>query len=77
MDCWSVFWICLFSYWAIKESVAMITYNKRQAIKELVEDEFSRQISELVNKKVKRFKNDKEAIRKHLDEIIDEIWSEE
>lgn len=77
MDCWSVFWICLFSYWAIKESVAMITYNKRQAIKELAEDEFSRQISELVNKKVKRFKNDKEAIRKHLDEIIDEIWSEE
>jgi hypothetical protein len=77
MDCWSIFWICLFSYWAIKESVAMITYNKRQAIKELAEDEFSRQISELVNKKVKRFKNDKEAIRKHLDEIIDEIWSEE
>lgn len=77
MDCWSVFWICLFSYWAIKESVAMITYNKRQAIKELAEDEFSRQISELVNKKVKQFKNDKEAIRKHLDEIIDEIWSEE
>ena len=77
MDCWSVFWICLFSYWAIKESVAMITYNKRQAIKELAEDEFSRQISELVNKKVKRFKNDKEAIRNHLDEIIDEIWSEE
>lgn len=77
MDCWSVFWICLFSYWAIKESVAMITYNKRQAIKELAEDEFSRQISELVNKKVKRFKNDKEAIRKHLDEIINEIWSEE
>lgn len=77
MDCWSVFWICLFSYWAIKESVAMITYNKRQAIKELAEDEFSRQISELVNKKVKQFKNDKKAIRKHLDEIIDEIWSEE
>ena len=77
MDCWSIFWICLFSYWAIKESVAMITYNKRQAIKELAEDEFSRQISELVNKKVKRFKSDKEAIRKHLDEIIDEIWSEE
>ncbi len=77
MDCWSVFWICLFSYWAIKESVAMITYNKRQAIKELAEDEFSRQISELVNKKIKRFKNDKEAIRNHLDEIIDEIWSEE
>ena len=77
MDCWSVFWICLFSYWAIKESVSMITYNKRQAIKELAEDEFSRQISELVNKKIKRFKNDKEAIRNHLDEIIDEIWSEE
>ena len=77
MDCWSVFWICLFSYWAIKESVAMITYNKRQAIKELAEDKFSRQISELVNKKIKRFKNDKEAIRNHLDEIIDEIWSEE
>lgn len=77
MDCWSVFWICLFSYWAIKESVAMITYNKRQAIKELAEDEFSRQISELVNKKVKQFKNDKEAIRNHLEEIIDEIWSEE
>lgn len=77
MDCWSVFWICLFSYWAIKESVAMITYNKRQAIKELAEDEFSRQISELVNKKIKRFKNDKEAIRNHLEEIIDEIWSEE
>lgn len=77
MDCWSVFWICLFSYWAIKESVNMITYNKRQAIKELAEDEFSRQISELVNKKIKRFKNDKEAIRNHLDEIIDEIWSEE
>lgn len=77
MDCWSIFWICLFSYWAIKESVAMITYDRRQAIKEIAENEYGEEISKLVNKKVKKFKKDKVSIREHIDEIVDEIWSEE
>ena len=77
MDVWGIFWICLFSYWAIKESVSMITYDKRQAIKELVEQEYGEEISKLVNKKVKKFRKNKESIREHIDEIVDEIWSDE
>lgn len=73
MEVWSIFWICLFSYWTIKESVALLTYNKRQAIKELVAKEYADEISELVNEKVKKFKGDKKKIRDALNDLINEI----
>lgn len=73
MEVWSIFWICLFSYWTIKESVTLLTYNKRQAIKELVAKEYADKISELVNEKVKKFKGDKNKIRDALNDLINEI----
>jgi hypothetical protein len=73
MEVWSIFWICLFSYWTIKESVTLLTYNKRQAIKELVAKEYADEISELVNEKVKKFKGDKDKIRDALNDLINEI----
>jgi anaerobic ribonucleoside-triphosphate reductase len=73
MEVWSIFWICLFSYWTIKESVALLTYNKRQAIKDLVAKEYADEISELVNEKVKKFKGDKDKIRDALNDLINEI----
>jgi hypothetical protein len=73
MECWSICWICLFSYWTIKESVALLTYNKRQAIKDLVAKEYADEISELVNEKVKKFKGDKDKIRDALNDLINEI----
>ena len=73
MDVWSVFWICLFSYWAIKESISLLTYNKRQAVKELVEKEYADEISKLVEQKVKKFKGDKNKIKESLNYLIDEL----
>lgn len=73
MDVWSVFWICLFSYWAIKESISLLNYNKRQAVKELVEKEYADEISKLVEQKVKKFKGDKNKIKESLNDLIDEL----
>lgn len=46
MSEWSIFWICLFSYWTIKEVVELLTYNRRKAIKELAREECRQEISE-------------------------------
>lgn len=71
MNEWCVFWICLFTYWTIKESVAMITYNQRQAIKDLVKKEYGRRISELVDEKVTDA--DDEIDSDEMDEIYEEL----
>ena len=39
MSEWSIFWICLFSYWAVKYVIERVTYCKRDALKELTREE--------------------------------------
>lgn len=70
MSGWSIFWICLFSYWAIKESVYCLTYNKRQAIKELAREKNQEQIDKLA-------KMSKEELVKELQELINELDEDE
>lgn len=71
MEVWSVFWISLFAYWSIKESIALITYNKRQAIRDLVKKEYGKRIAELVSEKVTNSSDELDS--EDIDEIIEDL----
>jgi hypothetical protein len=47
MNEWGIFWICLFTYWAIKYITECVTYDKRRAIKELAEEKHAEKIEKL------------------------------
>lgn len=42
---WAIFWICLFSYWAIKEICYYCFYSKRQAIRDIAIKECRKEIN--------------------------------
>ena len=42
---WAIFWICLFSYWAIKEICYYCFYSKRQAIRDIALKECRKEIN--------------------------------
>lgn len=64
MSEWSIFWICLFSYWAIKYVIERVTYCKRDALKELTREECEKVIKEIVGNS---------EVEKTVDELFDNI----
>lgn len=50
MDNWAIFWICWFSYLAIKYTVNAFTYDKNKALKEIVKEESSKKIDDELEK---------------------------
>lgn len=64
MSTWSIFWICLFSYWAVKYVIERVTYCKRDALKELTREECEKVIKEII---------DNDEIEKTVNELFDNI----
>ena len=64
MSEWSIFWICLFSYWAVKYVIERVTYCKRDALKELTREECEKVIKEII---------DNDEIAKTVNELFDNI----
>lgn len=64
MSTWSIFWICLFSYWAVKYVIERVTYCKRDALKELTREECEKVIKEFT---------DNDEIEKTVNELFDNI----
>ena len=66
-----IFWICLFGYWTITATVKLLTYNKRQALIDLIRQEYGKKVSELVKEKVTDSKD--ELDDDEVEEIYDEV----
>lgn len=64
MSTWSIFWISLFSYWAVKYVIERVTYCKRDALKELTREECEKVIKEII---------DNDEIEKTVNELFDNI----
>ena len=75
---WCVFWICLFTYWTIKESIELLTYNKRMAIKDLVRKELGQELRDIIDEVAQNcYKNDEGRYVIKLDLTINDEDSNE
>lgn len=70
MDTWAIFWICWFSYLAIKYTVNAFTYDKNKALRDIVRKESLKKIEEQVLDVCKKL-----DLENKLESILDD-WKE-
>lgn len=70
MDTWAIFWICWFSYLAIKYTVNAFTYDKNKALRDIVRKESLKKIEEQVSDVCKKL-----DLENKLESILDD-WKE-
>lgn len=66
---WAIFWICLFSYLAIKYTVNAFTYDKNKALKEIVKEESSKKIDD----ELEKFLGDFEITDEDLEKVVEKV----
>lgn len=70
MDTWAIFWICWFSYLAIKYTVNAFTYDKNKALRDIVRKESLKKIEEQVSDVCKKL-----DLENKLESILND-WKE-